>query len=68
MPIRTAVTLNIAGLVTIAIGLSALLQSPAEVRSMVLPWPVIQGLFAFAALANIGSIVVLLVRSARRAR
>ncbi|MBN2566308.1 MAG: hypothetical protein JXB46_11415 [Candidatus Eisenbacteria bacterium] len=66
MPIRTAVALNVAALVTIAIGLSALLQAPAEVRSMVLPWPVVQGLFAFAALANIVSIVVLAVRAMRR--
>jgi len=66
LPIRTAVTLNVAALVTIAIGLSALLQSPAEVRSMILPWPVIKGLFAFAAVANIGSIVVLAFRAVRR--
>ena len=63
---RVAVALNVSALMTIAIGVNALLQAPMDVRSMVLPWPVLRGLFVFAGVANIGSIVVLVVRARRR--
>ena len=63
---RIAVTLNVFALMIIALGVNALLQAPMDVRSMVLPWPVLRGLFVFAAAANIGSIVVLVVRARRR--
>jgi len=65
MPTRTAIALNIAALTTLAIGASALWQSPMDVRSMVLPWPVLRGLLVFAAAVNVGSILMLVVRALR---
>ena len=66
LPTRAAIALNVSALITIAIGVNALLQAPMDVRSMVLPWPVLRGLFVFAGAANIASIVLLVVRARRR--
>ena len=61
-----AIALNVFALMTIAIGANALLQAPMDVRSMVLPWPVVRGLLVFAGVANIGSIAVLVFGARRR--
>jgi protein-S-isoprenylcysteine O-methyltransferase Ste14 len=65
VPTRNALMLNVFGLLIVILGTTALLGSPMEVRSMVLPWPVLRGLLVFAAAANLGSIVMLAVRALR---
>jgi len=65
VPTRNAVILNVFGLLIVVMGTTALLESPMEVRSMVLPWPVLRGLLIFAAAANVWSLAVLGVRALR---
>jgi hypothetical protein len=62
---RTAVMFNVLALLALAVGVHGLSQAPMEVRSLVMPWPVLRALLVFAAVANIGSIAVLLVRAGR---
>jgi hypothetical protein len=57
--------LNVLSLLSLTIGVWGLTQAPIEVRSLVMPWPVLRGLLVLAGVANIGSIFVLAARAAR---
>lgn len=65
MSARSAIMFNVLSLVALGTGVWGLAQAPLEVRSMVMPWPVLRGLLVFAGVANIGSIIVLTTRAAR---
>ena len=63
MSTRGAVMFNVLALVALAVGVYGLSQAPMDVRSLVMPWPALRGLLAVAAVANVASIAVLLVRA-----